>query len=228
MNKTRAEQFFNEVKPSVVKRYADYWESIKPVTTDDFFRRYLFAFTSVHTSWQGNINGYLAIRDLGWMNDKEDLLQRLIGAKCGMFNVRTATIWKFKEQFYSHPEKFCNVEGSWQNYRNKIVNEISGLGIAKVSFTLEMCFPNEAQVSCIDTHGIQLYEIKEKSFMTRKGMGVYHDAENHWLDCSREVKGSSTITRAIYWDKKQNKPDSTYWTYVLEDKNGRDFTRVKY
>lgn len=217
MNTTEADNFFDSINKSTLKRYTDYWNGVRPVTVDDFFRRYLFAFTSVHTTWTGNVRGYNALKNLGWINDKETLLSRLISARCGMFNNRTKTIWKFKDQFYSNPDLFCNVEGDWVSYRNKLVKEISGLGIAKVSFTLEMCFPKEAMISCIDTWGIKLYQLPTDSFRDKKGIAMYETAEKHWVDRSIDIDASPTVTRSIYWDKLKNRRTPRYWSYVLEN-----------
>lgn len=217
METKKAEQFFNTITPKVSKTYTEYWESIKPTTVDDFFRRYLFAFTSVHTTWEANVRGYLALKGLEWTENKENLISRLVWARCGMYNNRAKTIWAFKNKFYANPDFYCNVQGDWRTHRNNIVKEIAGLGITKVSFALEMCFPKEALVSCIDTHGIKLYELSTNSFTSKKAMAEYEEAEDHWIDCSVDVGCSPTIARAIYWDVKQEKKDSRYWTYVLEN-----------
>lgn len=217
MNFEHADKFFATLKnPRLIKKYTQYWESIKPVTVDDFFRRYLFAFTSVHSTWQSNVRGYLALKNLEWLNNKENLLSRLVWAKCGVYRMRTRYIWDFKEQFYANPEKFCSVQGDWRTYRNNLVSEINGLGITKVSFALEMCFPKEALVSCIDTHGLKLYGMDVKHFTSKAGMDAYEQAEDHWIDASIDRGCSPTISRAIYWDKKQKQKDSRYWTHVLE------------
>lgn len=216
MNHENAERFLETVKPSTVSRYSDYWAGLKPTTHDDFLRRYLFAFTSVHTTWSGNVRGYNALKDLGWVDDKEDLRTRLIGARCGMFNGRTENIWKFKNQFYANPDRYCKVQGDWKSYRNQLVKDISGLGMAKVSFTLEMLFPIETQVTCIDTHGIQLYELPFDGWQTRREVEMYESVEKHWVEASFAIGASPAVTRGIFWDKKQNRRNPRYWTYVLE------------
>ena len=216
MNTTHADKFFDTVNKGTLERYTDYWHGVRPVTTDDFLRRYLFAFTSVHTTWKGNVRGYNALKNLGWVNDKENLRERLIDARCGMFNNRTETIWKFKDQFYANPDRFTKVQGDWIEYRNELVKEISGLGIAKVSFTLEMCFPKEAQVSCIDTWGIKLYELPTDKFMSRSGIEMYERAEKHWIDRCIDIDTPSMVARSVYWDKLRNRRTPRYWSYVLE------------
>ncbi len=218
MNKQTVEQFFSEIDQKTVINYTKYWESIKPITRDEVFKRYLFAFTSVHSTWQSNLRGYNAIKDLGWVESKAELLQRLDESRCGIHNQRTEFIWDFKSKFYANPDYYCESNKDWQGYRNSLVAITKGLGLAKISFALEMCFPIEAQVTCLDTHIIQFYNIPIKSFSvkSKKSLDLYQDAENHWVDCSKEINASPTITRAIYWDRKQKKEDSRYWTYALE------------
>lgn len=213
---TLADTFFQQVDRSKVQPYAEYWESIKPQTLGDFLRRYLFAFTSVHTTWEANVRGYNAIKDLGWIADREDLKARLISAKCGMYNNRTKFIWDFTTKFLANPDKYCQKVENWAGYRNSLVKDINGLGITKVSFALEMCFPNEAEVSCIDTHGLKLYGLTADILGTKKGDALYEKAESHWIENSYKLNASATVARAIFWDEKQKKEDSRYWTYVLE------------
>jgi thermostable 8-oxoguanine DNA glycosylase len=139
----------------------------------------------------------------------------LTEAKCGMQNARTKFIWAFKEQFYSNPENFYKVTDSWTNLRNKLVGEVNGIGVAKVSFVLEMCYPFEAQVSCIDIHSIKLYELPTEKFNTKNGMVLYQNVEKHWIDTSLKNNVSPYISRCLFWDRKQNKEDSSYWSNVF-------------
>ena len=77
MDTTKPDQFFasfKELHSHKVEAYKQYWETLKPLTNEDIFRRYLFAFCSVHTTWEGNIKGYLAIRDfIYWRYNRKDL-----------------------------------------------------------------------------------------------------------------------------------------------------------
>ena len=61
--RSKADDFFNNFAAEKVDAYKDYWESVAPQTDGDRFRRYLFAYCSVHTSWQGNCRGYEAIKN---------------------------------------------------------------------------------------------------------------------------------------------------------------------
>jgi hypothetical protein len=134
-----------------------------------------------------------------------------------MFNNRTEYIWKFAKQFYANLDFYCNPTGDWTAYRNTLVNSITGLGVAKVSFTLEMCFPLTAKVSCIDTHGIQLYDLPMQDFKSKKGLELYENTEKHWIQNAVDVDASSYVARCIFWDKKQKRRNSRYWSYVLEN-----------
>ena len=61
--RSKADDFFKTFPVEKVEAYKDYWESVAPQTDGDIFRRYLFAYCSVHTSWQGNCRGYNAIKN---------------------------------------------------------------------------------------------------------------------------------------------------------------------
>jgi len=217
MNTPLIENIFSSMTSSQIDTYSDYWNSIKPETDEDIFRRWLFAYTSIHTTWEGNVRGYNAIKDFDkWSDDKETLRQLLIDARCGMFNVRTEYIWNFMQDFMSNTSDFHRgTEETWTAYRDRLNNRLKGIGITKVSFTLEMCFPNEAEVVCLDTHMMQLYGMKEvrNSGALKK---VYENNEQDWINRSKNVNTAPYIARCMFWDAKQGHTDSRYWSYVLE------------
>ena len=217
MNTPLIENIFSSMTSSQIDTYSDYWNSIKPETDEDIFRRWLFAYTSIHTTWEGNVRGYNAIKDFNkWSDDKETLRQLLIDARCGMFNVRTEYIWNFMQDFMSNTSDFHRgTEETWTTYRDRLNNRLKGIGITKVSFTLEMCFPNEAEVVCLDTHMMQLYGMKEvrNSGALKK---VYENNEQDWINRSKNVNTAPYIARCMFWDAKQGHTDSRYWSYVLE------------
>jgi len=212
------DNLFNSIRPTEVRRYKRYWASVAPKTDDDILRRWLFAYTSIHTNWEGNVRGYNAIKDFhDWLEDKSLLKQKLIDARCGLYNNRTEFIWNFTQDYLSNTTDFRKAEGeSWVEFRDRLFKRCHGIGIAKVSFTLEMCFPNQAEVVCLDTHMIQLYNLKLEKFDGGKGYKIYRDHESDWIQRSKSVKASPYIARCIFWDRKQGYSDSRYWSYVLE------------
>lgn len=217
MNTPTLETIFDNMSLDTINRYTDYWESIKPETTDEIFRRWLFAYTSIHTTWEGNIRGYSAIKDFGkWIFDKEALRNLLIGSRCGMHNVRTDYIWDFTKDYFENTSDFIKADDeSWTAMRDRLTNRLRGIGVTKVSFTMEMCFPNEAKVVCLDTHMMQLYGMDEVR-NTGKHKKIYETNEQDWIDRSAGVESAPYITRCLFWDKKQGHEDSRYWSHVLE------------
>lgn len=213
------ESIFANFSKSEIKAYNRYWKSIAPKTDDDIFRRWLFAYTSIHTTWEGNIRGYNAIKDFHqWVQDKDKLKSLLIESRCGLHNNRTEFIWAFKNEYFKNPKAFQKTRSeSWVELRDRLMKQLKGIGIAKVSFTLEMCYPNSAEVTCLDTHMIQLYGLSVQGFDRGKGYQIYRHCEDDWISRSKEVGASSYVSRCMFWDKKQGKNDSRYWSHVLED-----------
>jgi hypothetical protein len=97
------------------------------------------------------------------------------------------------------------------------LNKISGIGLAKISFALEMIHPNEARVLCGDIHQLRLYDVEALKYNKSKvGSQIYKKMERHWMVNCGKLKVPSYVARSIYWDDLQKKEDSRYWSYVLE------------
>jgi thermostable 8-oxoguanine DNA glycosylase len=220
MNKTKADLFFETFPRDKVISYKEYWESVRPQNTDDIFRRYLFAYCSVHTTFQGNVKGYQAIKDFSqWIDNKETLREKLHKSGVGLHNNRTNYIWDFKDKFWANPKDFYFTTKKYHiKKRDAIVNKISGIGLAKVSFALEMIHPNEARVLCGDVHQLRLYDMEHLKYnKSRSGTDTYKKMERHWVVNCAKNNIPCYIARCIYWDALQEKEDSRYWSFVLED-----------
>jgi len=209
---------FKNISKKEINDYTKYWKSISPKTDSEVLRRWLFAYTSIHTTWAGNVRGYNAIKNFDeWIDDKESLGQKLHDSRCGMQNKRQEFIWNFTQDFISNSKEFYQgKEETWIEFRNRLVNRCKGIGMAKVSFTLEMCYPSEAEIVCLDTHMIKLYGMIEKSFTSKKEKVAYEKYEQDWIERSKMLSSSPYIARCIFWDKKQQQSDSRYWSHVLE------------
>ncbi len=219
MNRLKAKEFFKTFPVEKIQEYKDYWEKVSPKTNEDIFRRYLFAFCSVHTTWEGNIRGYNAIKDFNqWIDNKELLLEKLKNSGVGLHNNRTKYIWAFKDQFWKNPKEFyfTSKKGHVKK-RDEIASKIKGLGLAKVSFALEMIHPNKARILCGDIHHLRLYGMDSLIYnKSSYGMMQYKNMERDWIRHCGKLNVSSYIARVIFWDKLQAKDDSRYWSYVLE------------
>jgi thermostable 8-oxoguanine DNA glycosylase len=218
INTNKANEFFNNFPKDKVVSYKEYWESIRPNNNDEIFRRYLFAYMSVHTTWKSNVAGYNAIKDFSdWLNNKELLREKIKNSGCGLYNNRTKFIWDFKDKFWANPKDFYLTTKKYHvKKRDWIVKNISGLGTAKVSFALEQSHPNECRVFCGDTHMLELYGIKTLTYQSKKGLDMYKKMERHWVINCGKIGVPAYIARAIYWDHKQKQTDSRYWSYVFE------------
>jgi thermostable 8-oxoguanine DNA glycosylase len=219
MDTTKADLFFKSFPKDKVVSYKEYWESIRPNNNDEIFRRYLFSFMSVHTTWKSNVAGYNAIKNFGdWLDNKELLREKIKNSGCGLYNNRTKFIWDFKDKFWANPKNFYLTTKKYHvKKRDWIVNNISGLGTAKVSFALEQSHPNECRVFCGDTHMLELYGMKTLTYQSKKGLDLYKKMERHWSVNCGKIGVPAYIARSIFWDAKQNKSDSRYWSYVFEE-----------
>jgi thermostable 8-oxoguanine DNA glycosylase len=207
------EEFFSKLSGATVGSYQEYWDRIAPKTTSQTFQRWLFAFMSVHTSWKANVDGYNAIKSWWqWLGNEEKLLNKITESRVGMQNNRTRYISNFAQDFWQSPDVYEKAsDEDWTTYRDRLEGRILGLGPAKTSFSLEMCFPNEAYITCLDTHLFQVYGLNQA-----RDLRMYGELEAHWLDMSRMWNVPPYIARCIYWDQKQKKEDSRYWSYVFE------------
>lgn len=213
INTKKVDAFFNSISAEEIQTYTEYWNSIAPQNTSEMFQRWLFAFMSVHTSWRSNINGYLMIRNWWeWLNKPEELERRIIESGAGLHKNRTKFITAFAEHFWSNIEFYQRTEGeSWVEFRDRLVAKVLGLGMAKVSFSLEMVYPTEANVVCLDTHLFQLFGLDQT-----KHSKQYHKMEQYWIEMCKMWNVSSYIARCIWWDRNQGYKDSRYWSFVLE------------
>ena len=219
-NKTKADTFFATFSHDKVVAYKEYWESVRPQNVEDIFRRYLFAYCSVHTTWKGNCAGYNAIKNFNeWIDDENLLREKLHKSGVGLHNNRTKYIWDFANKFWANPKDFYfTAKKGHVKKRDAIVNKINGIGLAKVSFALEMIHPNEARVLCGDVHQLRLYDMEHLKYnKSKSGTDTYKKMERHWVVNCGKNKVPSYIARSIYWDALQKKEDSRYWSFVLED-----------
>jgi len=210
---TKVNAFFSKANYKTSKQYIDYWRQVTPENDSEIFQRWLFAFMSVHTSWKSNIAGYLAIKDWWkWLNCRDNLLTLIDNSRVGMQNNRVKYISEFAQRFWENPCCYKKQEGeSWTEFRNRLKHTTLGLGPAKTSFALEMCYPITAKLCCLDTHMFQAYGLEQT-----KDAKYYEKLEEHWVDMSNMWNVPPYIARCLYWDTKQGYMDSRYWSHVFE------------
>lgn len=193
--------------------YVSYFETIRPKTTLQIYNRFLFAFCSIHTSWQSNVRGYNLLKN-EYQLDKETLEQKIIESRMGLINKRSKAIYEFTQKFLKNPNFFLKTEiESWQDYAERLEQNIFGLGPAKTRFVIELLYLDQAQVVCTDTHIIQ-WAKKDPNKMSRK---LHLEIEQKFIKYSKRIGYSPVVSRWRYWDQKQNQIGSRYWSYCLED-----------
>jgi hypothetical protein len=206
------ERFFSSVKAGEIDRHIKLWRGIECENFYDKYRRWLFAFCSVHTTYENNMAGYLALKDWEqWINRPNILKEKIIESRMGLYNDRTPRIHDFTMKFFTDPHWFDRNDGeTWVQYRDRLVAEIKGLGKAKVSFALEMMNMESCEVFCADTHLFQAYGLSQETDLRQ-----YEKIERHWIQMSKIWNIPSPIARAILWNRKKDQPDCSYWASVF-------------
>ena len=211
----RIEKFITDISPAEVARYSSYWQNIKPANDEEYFKRWIFAFFSVHTGWRANVRAYVNFTETKEpLTEKDQLMQLIKVSGVGLYNTRTTGIWKFKEEFWTDPKSWYKQETeTWTELRDRVMNRCHGLGYAKTSFALELCYPVECEVTCLDTHGLQMYGYNEKKSPSG---AEYRKLEAHWVNTCKLKKIPPFIARDIKWNQVQRQESSRFWTHVFE------------
>ncbi len=214
MNYANATKQLESLDRGALFSYHDYFNTIRPKDETEIFRRGLFAFASVHTTWRKNVDLYALLWDLEWMDSQEELRRRIEESRAGLTNNRTKFIWSFSKDYWKNPSFYLKTsDETWPEYRDRIESATLGLGHAKTSFFLEMVYFQDAKVVCGDTHQLQLYGLKGNASPGRKMMDY---VERHWVEECTRLDLPPVTARWYFWDRKQNRKDSRYWSYVLE------------
>lgn len=216
-------EFFASITDDEIINHSLVWQKLACKNSVDEFKRWLFAFMSVHTTYENNMKGYLAIKDwTEWFNkDPRELKSRIEKAGVGLHNNRTRFISDFAQKFWSDPDFFKYKNGRWSDFRDKLVKAITGLGMAKVSFALEMIDTFNVGVFCGDTHLFQAYGYKQDIHAAK-----YREIEHHWVGLSKAYNISPAISRAVYWNRKKGEKDCMYWASVFVE-NDLDKPKTK-
>jgi len=212
---SKVEKFFHSITKDEIARHIELWKKITPTKTEEIFQRYIFAFLSVHSTWESNVKGYLSLRNWWeWLNNDEELLQRLKDSGVGLHNNRLTFIKAFASSFWADPKQYQKMDGeTWQECRDRIEKKIKGLGFAKSSFSLEMIYPTKVEITCMDVHLFRLYGLNQT-----KDLKHYKTIEDHWVSWSKMFNIPSYIARTIYWNRNQGQHDCSYWAYVFMQK----------
>ena len=214
MNYDKATAALESLTPEQMAEYTEYFSGIKPLTDEEFFRRGLFAHASVHTTWRMNVRLYSLLWDLEWTKHRRMLREIILESGSGLVNNRGRWLWTFAENYWKDPAYYRRAPGElWCQYRDRLQGAVLGLGHSKTSFFVELCYFEEAEVVCGDTHQLQLYGLKGNSGPGDKMMNYM---ERHWVQECARLGLPPVNARWALWDRKQGRTDSRYWSHVLE------------
>lgn len=210
----KANRIITSITPGESQRYKEYWADLTPYSDEQRYRRWLFSFMSVHTTWQANIKAYNLLKDRAWESDRSRLKELMAVSGVGLDTMRIEALWTFKQRFWELPSWWSRYGmESWSDARDRMVEQCYGLGYAKTSFALEMCFPLDCQVVCLDTHILQVYGVGGSAPAPK----MYKRIEAHWVNLCGEHGVLPTIARNVYWDRVQKQDSPEYWASVLRE-----------
>jgi hypothetical protein len=156
----------------------------------------------------------MLINDMSWTISKERLLEMLEGSSLGLTSMRYKALWDFARKFRANPKQFYKKRNeTWVELRDRLASSLYGIGQAKVSFALNLSWPVEAKVCCLDVHLLRFLGWDKKAVPPLK---KYKAMEQKWLDKCDEYGIGYNIAREMYWNKIQGKRNSRYWSYCLE------------
>ncbi len=145
--------------------------------------------------------------------DKDEIHEKLRASGVGLYNNRTKFISEFGEHYRDNPKWYLRRRSEkWRDYRDRLQQDIKGLGLAKSSFAIEMIYPNAAWISCIDVHMARFCGADPNKLYKK----TYLAAEDNIIKLSKEKDILPTQFRWEYWDKNQGFKDCRYWSYCLE------------
>lgn len=209
-----AAEFFAQFDREESFRYQQYWEGLAPRNHSERFKRWVFALCSIRATWQQNVKSYQALtRDLSWVFDFSHLEAIVRQQSMGLHKVRTRALWELSREFFHDAGRYEKSPiMTWAELRNEYAGRLFGIGLAKTSFAIELMYPVEAEVACLDVHIL-------------RGLGAdvatpspteYAFWERVWLDKCARAGVPSPIARHMYWDKLHGKADTRYWSHCLE------------
>lgn len=215
MDPLKAESLVAAMTIEQVAKYSGYWTRLQPRSHEEYHARWLFAFMSVHTTWQSNVRAFQLIRDRSWKDDPDKLEHLLKTSGVGLHKIRKRGVLKFDQEFWAAPHSWYKLPGeTWAACRRRLSSRCHGIGPAKTAFVLEMSYPTTCEAVCLDAHMLKLYGESPKGKITP---ARYSAIETHWVGTCSAKGIPPTLARNIVWDQVQQKPDPEYWAHVLRN-----------
>jgi hypothetical protein len=214
MSLARARSVIAELDQHTVAKYEDYIHSIAPKDAWEVAKRWIFAFCSIHTTWESNVRGYEAVVALGPDARAGAISEALEGARTGLHRSKGEAIGRFLRAWRKCPEDFAFKPYQAKAQRDTHAAKLHGIGLAKTSFACELISP-AARVTCLDVHTLR-WITGATDLNGNIGPAKYRALELQWQTAAREFGYNPTAARHATWDRVQGQSDMRYWSYVLE------------
>lgn len=210
----RARRAIYEVCPDRVDQYARYWLTLAPRTHRQYYWQWVFAFLSIRTRWETNVALFRAVRSLPFAFSRRQVRGVMDRLRGGLIEMRVEGLTRFRREFWASPKHWYVQSGeSFPDARDRLCGMTHGLGLAKTSFVLEMAYPVDCKVVCIDTHVKQVYGLGAEDGIPA---GLYRRIEKHWIRTCEERGLASPQVRNVWWDLLRGENSTRYWSHVLE------------
>ena len=210
------------------ERYGNCMASIDPVTPHDVFRRYLFAYTTVNLSWQSSVKLYTELVALDWPARESEIRDVFIASRVGFHDTGPRYIADFAAKYFkgvNYLRFMHRPSQSWTELRRRLEKDILGLGLIKISFTMELCYPQDSEIVCLDRH--MLNRIFHKDPAKACSTAQYEYYEQQWVRCCRHYGQAPAIVRLAYWDRMQGRRSPDYWAHVFKIKQQKEDVCIK-
>lgn len=215
-------KLIEQIDQSKLGNYIEYFHELRPRNKRDIFRRAVFAFASVHTTWRNNVRIFEALRDLEWCGNRSLLGAKLRTCRAGLHVIRERALHEFSEAFWADANWFLkDPNEQWLEYRDRLEARIFGLGRAKTAFFIEMVYFEAAKLSCFDVHMLRAFQLSPHATKVQ-----FKSAERQWIESCEARNLPPVAARWMYWDAVQRQPNSRYWAYVLEHRNEKQLQMV--
>lgn len=215
---SKVQEAILSLEPELLARYEEHFvNELRPDGHQDLFRRFLFAYLSVQTAWETNVRLYNRLKDLHWIKNDEDYLRQLFEEeRCGRHNNRARYIHDFTTKFWARPEWFYPQDGEkWQDFRKRLNKAMLGLAHTKISFVIEMVWP-EADCVCLDRHMLaKLFRARRTKYGYNPSPTKYRKFESQWCRFCKQRGIKPGLARLAYWDKLQGQKDPSFWTECI-------------
>ena len=143
-SKNRVRAFFDTITDKEVTAQKRYWILKYPQSHRDIRNRWMFAYASVHTSWENNVSQYNQLKNKA-LCDYSDLLLRLTIGGGGMYNLKAKGLFHFGTMWRGNINRFTQMPANWTQSRNNLANQLMQLKQATTSYAYEMNWPPNYQ-----------------------------------------------------------------------------------